>query len=700
MNRTNKLTLLLPCILPALFFTACKKNLESGWNSRFLAPIATGVLTISDLVPDSLTQVNADNSITLVYENQLLDYNLAEESIDIPDTSVTYTVKLDSLQLDDKTLTEDISLGQIASSLGLIGLYIIANNGNSIPLDPITGFSTSDEPIDATSFFEVATFLDGNLTISIKNGMPIDLTNVIFDIKNASDGAIVVKDTFDIIHAGETVSQTKSLAGLTVEGNLLAKLENFDSPGSVDPVLIDTSDKLSITMTASQMQLYSADAIFPDQNLVDINNNVVYDLQGPELTEMTIKSGDIVIYVVNTIKDSIHIDYQIPGAVSPSGDFVHLVTVVPPATDAGPEIESENFPVDNYTIDLRGSDGISYNTFHNIFTAAINYSGVPTFISLEDSLRVIYGLQDIVPLAAKGYLGQYDISVADTTSGLGIFDQFQSGTIQFGDMDVDLEIQNGIGAEGTMTINTIEARNSKTGQAVYLSAPGILGVPVHVNRALNNPFYPGITTLALNTANSNINALLNILPDQLIYDVGMQVNPDGNTYNYQDFINADSRIRLNLDVSMPLAFFARDLTLENDFSMHIDSSGASSGLQSVDLTLYAENSFPLDAQLTITFLDAYGNALDSINFNGSSIQAAALNTTDCRVHDARQTILHQIVSGNLKDALFAADRARARVVFNTESVPPCSDIVKIYSDYKLSFTLTGDINYTFSTGDF
>ena len=128
---------------------------------------------------------------------------------------------------------------------------------------------------------------------------------------------------------------------------------------------------------------------------------------------MGMEAGAVHIYVKNTIGDSIHIVYDIPGAVDVFGNSVHIETSVGPD-----ETVDEFFDIAGYTIDLRGSEGNEVNTFYQEFSARINYTGVASFITLDDSLQVIYGLENLVPNSLKGYLGQYDITVADTTSGV------------------------------------------------------------------------------------------------------------------------------------------------------------------------------------------------------------------------------------------------------------------------------------------
>lgn len=692
-QRPSRILLILVALIG---ITSCKPDIESAWDTRYLVPLVTGELDLYDLVPDSITVIGENQDVTLVYQTDLLDYDLTEEAIEIPDTSVEYFVSLDSLSLDDQFLSIPISLGQLAIDLGFpYGTLIIAANGSEITLDPLIGLSTDPTPVDATSFFESASFLSGWLDISIANGFPVDLDTVVFELKNSVGGEVVVYDTFfSVPSGGVPIVETYDLSGMTVEGALTGQIKYFSTPGSDVPVLIDTSDVLVISMTAYDMELYEATAIFPEQNLINNANDVQYDMGGPEFTLMGIEEGYVVIYVENTINDTIHIVYDIPGAIDEFGNHVHIETAVGPD-----EIVDQAFDIAGYTIDLRGSEGNEVNTFYQEFSARINYTGVASNISLEDSLKVVYGLEGIVPNELRGYLGQYEIAIADTTTGVELFDQFESGTIEFGDINIDLEIENGLGAGGVVTINSLGGLNSATGEMVMLNCTDVIGVPIQVNRALDNPYIPGYTTITLNSGNSNINDLIEIFPDKLFYDVAMSVNPDGNTFNYQDFVINTSRINIGFNLSMPLEFMASDLTLRNEFPMTLDADAGTEGVGDIDVTLYADNTFPLSASLKIIFYDAANIALDSIDFGGYVLQAGVL-ADDCRVHVPTTTELHDLVDGTLKDAILLADHAEATVVFNTESIPTCSDIVKIYSDYSMKIQLVGDINYTFSTSDF
>jgi hypothetical protein len=675
----------------------CKKK-ETSWDISLLTPLVQGELSITDLLADSLTVVNADESVTLVFQESLIDYNFAEENITIPDTLITTFVSLDSLSLDDRTIQQEITLGDVAVALGFpIGTFIILSNGSEAAIDPIEDLSSGEQPIDATSFFQSATISTGWLDIEVSNGFPIPLADINLVIKNSSDGTIIVDEYVAYIEPGATFVSTTALDGKTVDGNLIAEIDNFNSPGSSgELVLIDTTDALQITMTAYDLELLAATAVFPAQNLIDKSNNIVYNMGGPQFTDMKIKSGEVIMYIVNTIQDSIHIEYSIPGAVDQYGAPVQINTVVPPAPPDGNVIYDQAFPLDNYTIDLRGASGTSYNTFYNQFLARIDSTGEVVTISLEDSIEVQYGLTNIIPMELKGYFGQDDISISDTTSGLSFFNNIIGGTLALANCDVLLQLSNGVGVEGDFTINNLVAVNSRTGQQVSLDAPGITGTPIAVPRATNNPFMAGETSIQLTPDNSNILDVLSVMPDQLIYDINMQVNPNGNEYNYQDFFVEASRIHVDLDMEIPMEFIATDLVLQNLVDAKFNELANREDIVSGTFTLHAENGFPFSAGITMDFIGREGEELITLNFS-NPIEAGHLDS-ECRVDvPAYSELSTYIDESQMVDVLRAA-RVRITTTFNTESAVGCNEAIKVYSDYKLGFQLTADFNYSVNVG--
>lgn len=691
----------------ALITSSCKKGFDTGWDTNVITPILHGELTIDDLVPDSIKQVNADNSVDLVYQNTIFDLSVTD-LVTVPDTTVSVTVNLDSLALDDESVVENISLGQIANSLiadgNIIGYAINLSNGGMLAIDPLTGLSTGTDTVDATAFFETATFNHGFLDILIKNNFPIDVTNIHFQLRNSSDGAVIVDDVYELIEAdGGFEFNTYDLTGLTVDGTLVAEIFDFSTPGSGgDEVPIDTSKTIFIQLNAHDMELYSATAVFPAQNLVNSQKEIEYLLGdgGPEITEMTLEQGMVKINVINTIEDSIHIIYSLPYAVSPLGEAVRFETYCPPAP-AGESISvADSFDLSGYYVNLQGLNGNKANTFYQEFTASIDSTGVPRTLSLDDSIVVEYGLINVVPLALKGYVGSYHQEYDDNTNlGFNVLDFIDGGEIHFDDVNVNLTVTNGVGIDARFMINELKATNTASGESVNLSAADVIGVPIQVERAVENPFIPGLTEFQLNNSNSNILDLLELFPDKMSYDVSLDINPEGNIYNYQDFLLPDSRTKLTLDLELPLNLLAKDVTLVDTFDMDIttdDESTFIDDVQSIELTLLAENSFPLSTSIKILFFDDFGAVLDSLDFGGDVIQAGELNGI-CKVDEPKETNVSVIFTGDRIKNILNARQAEVTAVFNTPTETPCGETVKIYSDYRLEMHLTGHMNYQYST---
>lgn len=69
--------ILILAFLFTLAFTSCRREFETpSWETNLNAPLITSDIGIEDLIPDSLIQVNADNSINLVFDEVLFSYGI------------------------------------------------------------------------------------------------------------------------------------------------------------------------------------------------------------------------------------------------------------------------------------------------------------------------------------------------------------------------------------------------------------------------------------------------------------------------------------------------------------------------------------------------------------------------------------------------------------------------------------------------
>lgn len=683
------------CGLLLLCLTTCRSRLQDiGWDTEILTPLAYGTLTFADLVGDSVLTTNPDGSMLLVLRYPLYTLQLSEEYISVPDTAYRTAVSLDSLYLPDRTEDFKITLGQLAmNDPSGTGQIIIGLNGFTAPIPAFSNLTSLNTPIDATDFFQEAEIDSGYMDINIQNGLPIDITDLHFQLKNATNGVVIVNDQISLIPTGGSVSRTYPLHGKTVEGNLMADILNLSTPGSgSNSVKIDTSDALNIGFTVRDLRLRSATAIFPAQNLINITNQTTYNMGGPEFIFMRIRSGKLVISAFNTIADSLYLYYAIPNAKDPNGIPITINTVVAPAPVGGSTKIDEEFDLAGYTINLTGEDGTYVNTFVNDFRVRIDSSGKLVYISLDDSISVFYGLVDIVPEYVKGYMGQHTFDLGNQQTAISFFSKLKGGTLELEDLTARVMVTNPFGIDGEITIPYMRGVLAG-GQKVDLTAP-FIGSTQTVPRSYENPRQLGILDFELNQQNSNIKPLLQQLPQKLEYAVKVDINPNGNYYNYQDFAWYNDKLEANLDIEMPVSLKADGIVLRDTVDFRLEGSGnARDRIREGTLVLNMESSYPLEGEVQVYFLNASRKVIDSLFTKGNQIPAGVLNPVDCRVHQSVTAQMEAQFSEARMEALNSARYAVLQSRFSTAHIPDCSGPLKIFEDYFIKFNLTGRFIY-------
>lgn len=666
---------------------------DLGWETELLLPVAQGELTIQDIVDTAWLRTDGDGALSLVYAYPLYTLRLSDEYIDVPDTSYADAVSLDSLFLPNQTIDYPVTLGQLArNDPSGQGQLLIFFHGNFAPIPAINNLSSTDAPIDATTFFESAEIESGFMDVTIKNDFPVDITDLSFVLKNASDGSAVIGGTIPLVAAGATESRSYSLQGKEVEGQLLADIDNLSTPGSTGTVLIDTNDALALTITVRDLTLRNARAIFPAQNLINVQNQTTYNMGGPAFTFMKLRSGELRITAFNTIEDSLFLEYSIPTARGPNNEPIDIRTVVNPASPNSSEKVDLAYDLSNYTIDLKSIYGDRVNTFDNLFRVSIDSSGKLIYISLDDSVSVSYGLVDIIPEYVKGYMGQRQLQVGPTVTPLAFFEQITGGQLNVDQLTANLVITNPFGVDGLLEVVDITGRNMRTGESVALQAP-FIGQGVAVERGFENPKRPGVTTLPLDEQNSNIKALLSVLPSELTYNLRMNINPNGNFYNYQDFAYFDDALTAALELELPLDIDLDALTLSQTSPFDLFQSATAERIQSGTLRVQVENAYPIDAQLQVYFLDNQQQVIDSLLVTPGQIAAGQLLPDQCRVTTAQPTRLEVPLSAEKMAALQTATSIRFDSRFTTTSLPNCGDFVRLYDDYFMAISITGTLTY-------
>jgi hypothetical protein len=555
-------------LLVSLVASACRLKPKDGldWDQNLVAPLLQSRVGLDDALSDSsVTQINPDNSITVVYRDTVVDLVLSDYLV-VPDTSFGAKVTLDSISLSTDTLEQDITLGEIARQLiaqgNPVGNTILNTHGGTMPfLPPLDDLSSDDVAIDASQFFDEADLISGWMVVQIDNRLPVDINSVTFHLRN--DGVLLdtlVRKTIAPIPKNQSRADSADLAGKTVESQMAGKLEDIDIAGGFN-IPIDTNDFLRLRVIVRDLGASSATAVFPAQTVIDDFSRINYQFDNDLLvTRLRVKSGELRINAVSTIQDTITFTYSLPTALK-NGQPVVVIDRLVPDTVSGVAEAEVLFELADYYIDMT-FNGDSINLFPYHLIGNLLYSGRKNTMDLSDSIDVFYGLFDIKPAYIEGYLGRETFSFQESIE-LDFFNSILGGTLDLSKPKVELTVVNSIGVDGEMRINQLEAQNSRTGENVALTG-AIMNTPTEVR----GPKLPNVgqvvtTKVLLDESNSNVRQFISLLPDKLEFDMEVLVNKNGNPALRDNFATDESRISAFLDMEVPLEGIANQLILQD-----------------------------------------------------------------------------------------------------------------------------------------
>lgn len=692
-NMRNRLIL---SLLLLIGLTSCKFRPDDkiNWDTQLLAPMLKSSVTLQDAIQDtSLLQVDANNFITMVFRDTLVDLKLIEE-VTVPDTAVEAQVTLDSISLTTDSLTQDITLADIAHQLSdqgnPIGDTILARHGSTMFFLPgFMGLSSDDVNIDASLFFEEATLLSGDLVVTIENQLPVDIEDVIYHLRNNGTFAdTLIRRTIPSIPTGTSVTDTADLAGKTVESQLAGKLENISTVSAFN-VPIDTNDYIRLKIVVRDLKASRATAVFPAQTVIDDNFPVKYYFgDGIELTKMGIGSGNIEVSTISTINDTLEFIYSLPSATR-NGQPVVLQTKLNPAPIGGQVTNQKEFDLNGYFVDLT-LNGDSVNLFPQRLIGNLIYSGNLVTMDLADSIKVFYGLLDIIPSYVEGYLGTQSFDFQDSID-FDFFSSILGGTFDLKRPTAELKFINSVGMDGELRVNNFTAYNSRTGNSVALNAPFVSQRTFIPGPKLPNVGQTVETTIRLDRNNSNIRDFISLLPDRLDFDLSVVANGNANPNDHDNFATDESRIAALLDLEIPMEGIANQILLKDTLDLNLTSAAVPTEVTDGNLKLLVENTFPFETNVQIYFLAPSGLVIDSLfGTGGQSIPAGVVNANGF-VDTPGIGVLESFFDQNKLDRL--TSQATKAIASFSLSTLPAGQHVKIFSTYGIDFKLVGDFMY-------
>ena len=688
----------------SLVLSSCRRDGGTGWDTGILAPLATTNLTLNNLVKDTILHTNPDSSLSLSYQSTVYELNLADQFIHIPDTSIGQKYTIDSLALPNVSIYYKISLGAMANNLiangnNFLGNYILSKNGHTDSLPAISGITLSPFYFSAASYFQTATFSSDSLEFNVDNRLPVAIQNVTFELRNTVSNTLILTGHFANIPPNSAGYLGYSLPGVTIESSLSVKIISFSIPGTNGALVpIDTSSYIAIGAYISKLRVSDAIAIFPSQDIISKDQELTQDVGARRFTYIDCKSGTLDVRITSAIQQPLKLTYKLKGAYDKSGNPLVATSNVPAATNGVLSTVTQSYDLTGYSISLTGSDGTKFNTYTQIILAHIDSTGTETHITSSDSVHIQYFIRNIKPNYIKGYAGRDTINYTGNSpfSIANLFAGNSSNALKFDKASISVSIENGIGVDGQVLINSLTSINSNgtTVPLVDQSANPVIGRTLYINKATDFPLKPRITNFNINSSTSNISNFISNLPTQIGYDVQIKTNPYGNRGTYDDFAYLTSHMKVNLNVNLPLSLLANNLTLRDSFNFSLGYSQKDvANIKDGVLHLILYNKFPLQANVTLVAYDNNWMMLDTLLSN-AQLDAAPLDNT-CRAVEAKKSIINVNASAAVIDKLRSSAHAIMTVVFNTRSSnATCQgQYLKIYSDYNIDTKITGDFNY-------
>lgn len=661
-----------------LLIAGCKRR-EAKWDVGVAVPLFNTNLSLDNIDNSFLSNSVSDSSYNLVYDN--LIYSATLTNVKTPDTTINTSFSLRRLKLSDRSIVQNITLGQINPLFKLLD-----GSTQVIPVQDQANLNPID--IDASAFFETATLDSGFLDISLKNELPVKVKLILFEITNASDGSVVALDSFTDIPINGISNKSIDLRNKTVNKALKGTIKRLITEASSGAVLIEANKGVTLTLSVRKLRPRSAIAAFPNQTVIDQDQGLVLDMGGPELKYFKVKKGKLHIVLESTIQENMTMDFQIPSATL-NGVPVTRVVKMPGATVGKTEKREEIIDMAGHIIDFRGKDPNvkdTVNTFHQILKVTLDSSGRKVQVTLRDSIRIFYSLDELVPEYAIGYLGNSVNATGPSSVGFGLFKGLD-GDLKLKSFTASVLMKNYVGAQGKITVKKLEGENVFSGNKVLLNAtplnsPVLIAPPAFLRDAYTE------TKVILDQNNSNIKSFVELLPQKINYDLDVETNPLGNVSLWKDFIFDNSRVDIFLRLETPATFTVGGLTLRDTQPINLGGIKNIKKVKSAKLMVDVDNGYPFEAGMQLQFLDVNGRLLGNADFEGSNtIEACKTDASGKATGVTRSKLIIKLS----RDKIWMLQQATQVIIKTTLKGAGASQ--KIYNTYKIKISTNGQFEY-------
>jgi len=431
------------------------------------------------------------------------------------------------------------------------------------------------------------------------------------------------------------MSSNLSLADIVIKQDTNGAINSTDNGGleiiyRASVLSSDTSTVINIptenfkdTFTVAQASNGFLDSIPPGP---PFNNGQKFEYEAPTelviidasrfdivVDSMTLKSGTLAFTLENSFPYEIEIEAKFRTFTDEFGDTLVLNYTLP-AANPDSVVRSQSIDLAGYQVNL--SEDKDGNPADNTLPIDIKYSmqlvvGVSS--SPEDRLEMSGAITNIDFKEFYGSLGSNPLPLEKDSIAIDFFKNFQEFKKEdffISRPSLKLIAKNSFSCPMEFKFTYLRAVNpNRSPSDIELIIPDSLD-PLEIDF----PEKYGVveTPFTLTSDNSNIDTILSHLTKSIAFDAVAQFNPNGippRDGQRRNFITDTSDLGLDLEFRIPFEGRALGFFVEDTIDVILEQI---SDLSDGTLRIYAENGFPMDVDLQLTFLDSNNKDLGKL----------------------------------------------------------------------------------------
>lgn len=413
--------------------------------------------------------------------------------------------------------------------------------------------------------------------------------------------------------------------------------ESEDSNSFLD---IDANGNMTILFdTEGPSMSFSEVAEFPNMILFSATTGgykvSMVSNQGFQPTKIKVKSGKINLALSSDMQGNVDVMVMIPELKSNGAMFTQSVQLVYDANQTMMTMDVGPIDIASYNLDI---------TENHEFTVMYTATDINGDVVLNEANGTMTDLNYEV---IEGTWLNQAFDLPKETIEIGLYDNWESGTLTFADPKVRVDVNTNVGFPSTFTFDGL------TGTTVDQQTTSLTGTIIGADNTLTFPTLDQIgeskkTSIYVNNSNSNIADLFTSEMSSVDIDLSMQTNP--NAESEVGFITDQAAFTSQVYVELPVYGTAQNFALRNDFEADLADV---ENIKEAEITVTIDNGLPVELDLQLYFKDQSGNIFDSLFVDNTVlIESATVDSNGDVTSSATNTLVQDL------------DEMRASNIFN------------------------------------